>query len=80
MTATQGAQRGESAADAALLPRGEQDSRPAGADVLATDELEGCEIGEYRGTRDANGGVLLSVEADVCGRACPRLAAEGDLG
>ena len=42
----------------------------------------GLPAGEYRGTRDANGGVLLSVRG---GRLRPRLpgarlAAEGDLG
>jgi hypothetical protein len=40
----QGAQRGESEANAALLPQ--RAGQPAGADVLATDEVEGCEIGE----------------------------------
>jgi hypothetical protein len=50
MTAMQGAQRGESEADAGLLPRKSRGSKPASGDVLATGELEGCEIGEIQGS------------------------------
>jgi hypothetical protein len=47
MTAMQGAQRGESEADAALLPQGA--GQHAGRRRRArADEIEGCEIGEQK--------------------------------
>jgi hypothetical protein len=65
MTAMQGAQRGESEADAALVPQRAGQPAAAGAGVLAIDELDGREIGDERGGGDRRDSPGLCVRAGI---------------